>query len=76
LIRKQVYLTEEQNSELNSIAKASGKKQSELIRIALNRFIDQESQTKKEMILRKTAGIWKDRKDLPDFHAIRREWDR
>jgi hypothetical protein len=22
------------------------------------------------------AGIWKDRKDLPDFSAMRREWDR
>jgi hypothetical protein len=28
------------------------------------------------MVLQKTAGIWKDRTDLPDFDKIRSEWDR
>jgi hypothetical protein len=26
--------------------------------------------------MRETAGIWKDRKDLPDFEAARANWDR
>jgi hypothetical protein len=26
--------------------------------------------------LARTAGLWKDRKDLPDFRRLRREWDR
>jgi pterin-4a-carbinolamine dehydratase len=26
--------------------------------------------------LQKTAGMWKDRDDLPDFEALRREWER
>jgi len=30
----------------------------------------------KEEILQEAAGIWKDRADLPDFEAIRAEWDR
>ena len=26
--------------------------------------------------LRQACGIWRDRDDLPDFEALRREWDR
>ena len=76
MIRKQLYLTERQNSELEAIAKITGKKQSELIREALDRFIDQESQAKREMTLFKAAGMWKDRTDLQDFDEMRKEWDR
>jgi len=37
MVRTQVYLTENQREELAAIAKAEGKKQSELIREALER---------------------------------------
>jgi len=76
MIRTQIYLTERQRDELAAIAKTAGKKQSELIREAVNRLIDQSSRSRREMVLRKAAGIWKNRKDLPDFKAMRAEWDR
>ncbi len=76
MIRTQIYLTENQRDKLVTIAKTVGKKQSELIREAINRLIDQRGQERREFVLRKAAGIWKDRKDLPDFNAIRAEWDR
>jgi hypothetical protein len=76
MIRTQIYLTENQRDKLVTIAKTVGKKQSELIREAIDRLIDQRSQGRREFVLRKAAGIWKDRKDLPDFNAIRAEWDR
>ena len=76
MVRTQIYLTERQRDELAAIAKTAGKKQSELIREAVNRLIDQSGRSRREAVLREAAGIWKDRKDLPDFKAMRAEWDR
>jgi Arc/MetJ-type ribon-helix-helix transcriptional regulator len=69
-------LTEDQRDELAAIAKTVGKKQSELIREAIDLLIDQAGSSRRELVLREAAGIWKDRKDIPDFKAIRAEWDR
>lgn len=76
MLRTQVYLTQHQRDELAALAKVAGKKQSELIREAIDRLIDQAGQMRREAVLRQTAGIWKHRADLPDFQAIRAEWDR
>ncbi len=76
MIRTQIYLTDKQRTELAAIAKKLGKKQSEIIREAVDRLIEQAGQHQKEAALQKAAGIWKDRKDLPDFRAMRSEWDR
>ncbi len=76
MIRTQVYLTERHRSKLSVIAKNTGKKQSEIIREAIDRLIDQSDQNQKQTVLRDAAGIWKNRDDLPDFRAIRSEWDR
>jgi len=76
MIRTQIYLTERQRDELAAIAKIAGKKQSELIREAIDRLVDQAGHSRRETILREAAGIWKDRADLPDFKAMRAEWDR
>ena len=76
MVRTQIYLTEDQRDELAAIAKTVGKKQSELIREAIDQLIDQAGSSRRDSVLRETAGIWKDRTDLPDFRAIRAEWDR
>ncbi len=76
MIRTQIYLTDRQRSELAAISKTLGKKQSELIREAVDRFIDQAGESRREIVLREAVGIWKDRTDLPDFKEIRTEWDR
>jgi len=76
MVRTQIYLTEHQRDELAAIAKIAGKKQSELIREAVDRLIDQEGRSRREAVLHEAAGIWKDRTDLPDFKATRAEWDR
>jgi Arc/MetJ-type ribon-helix-helix transcriptional regulator len=76
MIRTQIYLTEHQRNELAIMAKSLGKKQSELIREAIDRLIKQAGKSHREMVLRESAGIWKDRTDLPDFESIRSEWDR
>lgn len=74
MVRTQIYLTQRQRDGLAAMARAVGKKQSELIRDAIDRLIEEESEGRRESILRQAAGMWKDRKDLPDFRAIRAEW--
>ena len=76
MIRTQIYLKERQVGELRALSERSGMKQSELIREALDAFLEAESRGRREHILRKTAGIWKDRTDLPDFRAGRHGWER
>ncbi len=76
MVRTQIYLTEHQRNELAAIAKMAGKKQSQLIREAIDRLIEQAGRSRREAALREAAGIWKDRTDLPDFKAMRAEWDR
>jgi predicted DNA-binding protein len=75
MVRTQIYLTEHQRDELASIAKTLGKKQSELVREAIDQLIDQAGSRRRDVVLREAAGIWKDRTDLPDFKAVRAEWD-
>jgi len=76
MIRTPIYLTNHQRSELAAISKTFGKKQSELIREAVDNLIDQAGYSRRKIVLQEAAGIWKDRTDLPDFKAIRAEWDR
>lgn len=76
MVRTQIYLTEEERTGLDNISKATGKKQSELIREAVDRFLDLAGESRRDAVLQEAAGLWRDRKDLPDFTAVRRSWDR
>jgi predicted DNA-binding protein len=76
VVRTQIYLTERQRDELAAIARTVGKKQSELIREAVDCFIEKEGHGQRESVLRETAGVWKTRRDLPDFRKVRAGWDR
>ncbi|MFZ1983672.1 MAG: ribbon-helix-helix domain-containing protein [Desulfatitalea sp.] len=76
MVRTQIYLTDKQRAELAVLSKNLGKKQSEIIREAVDRLIDQVGHSRKGTVLQEAAGIWKNRKDLPDFRAVRSEWDR
>ena len=76
MIRTQVYLTERQRDDLASLAKTTNKKQSELIREAIDCLIEQKGADTRARALQNAAGMWKNRQDLPDFKALRREWDR
>ena len=76
MVRTQIYMTERQRDELAAMAKTMGKKQSELIREAIDRLIAQSSDHQRAAVLQETAGLWKNRKDLPDFNVVRAGWDR
>ena len=76
MVRTQVYLTEEERAGLEAVAKSTNKKQSEILREAVDRFLDLAKGDHRKAILNEAAGMWKRRSDLPDFAATRRSWDR
>ena len=76
MIRTQVYLTKVERKELAALADATGKKQSELIRQAVDNLLEQSADSRRQAIIDAAAGMWKDRDDLPDFRALRKEWNR
>ena len=76
MIRTQVYLEESASKALRSIAMQTGKKQSELIREAIDKLIAIVQCNDPKTRLLKAKGIWKDRDDLPDFEDLRSEWDK
>ena len=74
--RTQIYLTDREQAAVKSIARRLGKTQSEVIRTAVDRFIDSESSASRLDQLRSARGLWQDRTDVPDAETLRREWDR
>lgn len=76
MVRTQIYLTEEERTGLDAVAKSTDKKQSEIIREAIDRFLDLAAGKRRKAILDEAAGMWRNRRDLPEFAATRRSWDR
>ena len=76
MVRTQIYLTEAQQKALRQLAARDHKKQSELIRQAIDQFLADSIQEDRLSLLRQGRGLWKDRQDLPDFAALRREANR
>ena len=76
MVRTQIYLTEEERAGLVALAKSSGRKQSELIREAIDRFLILFDEVRYRAVMDSAAGMWRDRDDLPDFRASRQSWDR
>lgn len=76
MVRTQIYLTENEISALDMLAVRKGKKRSELIREAIDSLIEKYNANRRQRVLKRVAGMWKDRDDLPDFNEIRRSMDR
>ncbi|MFY8217070.1 MAG: ribbon-helix-helix protein, CopG family [Chthoniobacterales bacterium] len=76
MIRTQVYLTEDESSAITRLSSALGHGKSELIRQAIDEFIDRRDTTNRLKKLRAARGIWAERQDIPDVRQMRAEFDR
>lgn len=76
MVRTQLYLTEDERDGLLKLAQRTGKKQSELVREAVDTYLETHTGDEQIRVVDDVAAIWKDRTDLPDFTELRREWDR
>jgi len=79
MVRIQVYLTAGQREALRELARQTGQTRSALIRRAFDDFICRSKPVdheKRRAMLEQACGIWKNRDDLPDFQALRKEFDR
>jgi hypothetical protein len=76
MFRTQVYLTEKERKKLRDRAQSSGRAKSDLLRQAIDEFLEKEDDEKQKAAFESVCGMWKERKDLPDFEAIRRSSDR
>ena len=78
MFRTQVYLTDAAHKKLAAFAKMRGKSQSELLREAVDSFLAANEKDRRTAIIKKCAGMWKDRTDaeLAEFEETRRSADR
>lgn len=76
MVRTQIYLTERQREELAVLARSQGRRQSELIREAIDRLLASSGPRPRQNALKSLAGVWQDRTDLPDLDEVRAGWDR
>lgn len=74
--RTQIYITPEEEKTLKKLSKATGKSKSELIRNAIDQYLEVETQSDWKNKIMDSAGIWKNRKDLPDLDETRKSLDR
>ena len=73
--RTQIYLTADQSKGVAQLAAKSGRKNSEVIREALDQYLQRTGTKSRLAQLRKGRGLWKGRRDL-DLNKIREDFDR
>jgi hypothetical protein len=75
MVRKQLFITAEQNRRIKSRAAATGRSEGEIIRRGIDRELEDkaaEAQGDWKEAWRQAFGMWKDRDDLDEFYAQRR----
>jgi predicted DNA-binding protein len=73
--RTQIYLTTEEAQGVARIAVATRRKQSEIIREAIDVYLQRFGSQDNLERLRAGRGIWRNRKEL-DLEEIRKDFDR
>ena len=78
MICTQIYLTEQEHTELRRLSRQSKPCQSELIQQAIDHFIEKSQLQNRTKILQAAAGLWSDLKSPQDndFQERRLEADR
>ena len=78
MICTQIYLTEQEHTELRRLSRQSKPCQSELIQQAIDHFIEKSQLQNRTKILQAAAGLWSDLKSPQDIdlQELRLEADR
>ena len=77
MVRTQVYLTEEQDRGLKGLAESTGRKQSELIREAIDQLLAENRPKDWREALEAVRGMWADRDALDGLYEdLRGDWER
>ncbi len=76
MVRTQVYLTEHEKKALSALSSSSGKKQSELIRDAIDSFIAKFESDNRDDVFERVSGMWADRESSLTAESLRSTWDR
>ena len=76
MVRTQIYLTDEQKLRLERLAAASGKRQSEMIREALDAYLAARGAQDWKEAFAAVRGMWAGRDGLDDLvRGLRAEWE-
>jgi len=76
MVRKQFFITAEQNRLVKARAAATGKSEGEIMRRGIDRELDDktaEAESDWKDAWRQAAGVWKDRDDIDDLIAEMRK---
>ncbi|MEI8307538.1 MAG: hypothetical protein WCF99_10795 [Chloroflexales bacterium] len=71
-----VTLTETEYTSLIAIARQIGKTEAEVLQEAVHSYIVHFQHANRKQLLQQARGMWRERTDLPDATALRRELDR
>jgi len=76
MVTTEIRLSEQEHNALHIIALQTGKSEDELLRQAIKQLIIQFQPVDRRPLLQQARGMWHDRTDLPDWQALRQEFDR
>lgn len=78
MVRTQIYLSKSQKQALERLSTERGLSIAELIRTAIDCWLQEARSTSFEDTLEKTFGLWRDREDIRNsqsfVRALRKEW--
>jgi hypothetical protein len=83
MVRKQIFITAEQNRRLKALAAATGVSEAELIRAGIELRLQEQAESQAswsetvDEIVAKLSGAWAERENLDqEMRDIRRRWNR
>lgn len=74
--RTQIYLSTAERQGLQALARQVGRSQSDLIREAIDGFLERHRPSDRLSRLRRARGLWSDREAIPALALVRGEFDR
>lgn len=71
-----VTLTKSETQAIQSISQSKGKTQEEILHDAVEQFLARHTAENRLANLRQARGLWRERRDSPDYAKLRDEWNR